>query len=308
MTSTGAADNPEEGYADVGCGIRLWFRQSGPRNGPALFLLSGLGQQFNAWPDECVEQWTSRGFRVTRIDNRDVGLSTHMAFPPPNLLDILRGDSRAKQYELCDMARDTVKLMDALGTPEAHLVGVSMGGMIAQTVAADYPGRTATLTSVSSSPGGLRFGRPALSTLRRMATARPARNRQEAMDKAVSMFRHIGSRGYPFDENRVGRIAAESFDRDPTTSGIARQLAAILASGDRSRELRYITAPTLVIHGDKDRMVHPSGGVRVARMIPGAQLVTLPGLGHDLPEPLWPTIVDLVGRHAGGHRLGPDSD
>jgi pimeloyl-ACP methyl ester carboxylesterase len=196
------------------------------------------------------------------------------------------------------MARDTVGLLDALGYRDAHLVGVSMGGMIAQTVAAHYPGRVRTLTSIMSTTGAPRIGRPALSTWRRMLTSRPPRTREEAMDRRVRMFRHIGSHGFPFDEQSVREVAAIGWDRDPSSDGMARQFAGILASGDRTAELRHIDVPTLVIHGDRDRMINPTGGAATARTIPGARLETIAGLGHDLPRGAWDRIVDLITEHA----------
>jgi pimeloyl-ACP methyl ester carboxylesterase len=196
------------------------------------------------------------------------------------------------------MARDTVGLLDALGYADAHLVGISMGGMIAQTVAAHYPGRVRTLTSIMSNTGAPRVGRPAWSTWRRMLTSRPPRTRAEAMDRAANMFSHIGSHGFPFDELAVREYAGIAWDRDPSPAGIVRQLAGIFASGDRTAELRHIDVPTLVIHGDRDRMVHPTGGDATARAIPGARLETIVGLGHDLPIGAWGRIIDLITEHS----------
>jgi pimeloyl-ACP methyl ester carboxylesterase len=198
------------------------------------------------------------------------------------------------------MARDTVGLLDALGYRDAHLVGVSMGGMIAQTVAAHHPGRVRTLTSIMSNTGAPRIGRPAPSTWWRMATARPPRDRREAIDGAVRVFSHIGSHGFPFDEGWVREKAGIAWDRDPTSDGVARQLAGIFASGDRTAELRQIDVPTLVIHGDRDRMVHPTGGAATARAIPGARLETIIGMGHDLPAGAWDRILDLITTHLDG--------
>jgi pimeloyl-ACP methyl ester carboxylesterase len=172
-----------------------------------------------------------------------------------------------------------------------------MGGMIAQTVAARYPKRLRTLTSIMSTTGASRVGRPSLSTWLRMA-ARPPQTRQAAADRAVRMFRHIGSRGFPLDEAWVREQAGLSWDRDGTTAGTRRQLAAIFRSGNRTAQLRAISAPTLVIHGDRDRMVHPTGGAATARAIAGARLETVHGLGHDLPKGAWPIIIDLIDKHA----------
>ncbi|GHJ37062.1 alpha/beta fold hydrolase [Streptomyces sp. TS71-3] len=301
MTGTAA-----ERVADAGRGISLAYEEfeaAGPgAAGPEpVLLVAGLGQQLHSWPTAFCERLAARGHRVIRFDNRDAGRSTHLDFRPPGPAAILTRRWHPRQYDLGDLAADAVGLLDALGHERAHLVGVSMGGMIAQTVAARWPERAATLTSVMSTTGARRIGRPAPSTWRLMA-ARPPRNRAEALEGAVRMFRHIGSHGFPFDEAGVREAAGLSWDRDPTTGGTGRQLAAIFRSGDRTAQVRTITAPTLVIHGDRDRMVNPTGGAATARGIPGARLKTVPGLGHDLPEGAWPTLLDLVADHIGsGH-------
>lgn len=289
----------EEHVAEVGRGIALCYEQFGDPSDPPMVLIAGLGQQLHSWPADLVAEFVARGFHVTRFDNRDVGHSTHAAFRAPHPLAILRGGNDSRQYHLGDMARDTVGLLDALGFADAHLVGVSMGGMIAQTVTAHYPGRVRTLTSIMSNTGAPRIGRPAPSTWRRMATARPPHTRDEAIENAVSTFRHIGSHGFPFDEAWVREKAGTDWDRDPRgAAGVARQLAGIFASGDRTAELRAIDVPTLVIHGDRDRMVNPTGGAATARAIPGARLETIAGMGHDLPRGAWNQLVDLITQHA----------
>jgi pimeloyl-ACP methyl ester carboxylesterase len=286
-----------EAFVDVGRGIELCYQQTGDPADPPIVMIAGLGQQLHSWPDDFAHALAGRGYRVTRFDNRDAGRSTHMNFPPPNPVAMFRGGDPRRQYHLGDMARDTVGLLDALGYPDAHLVGISMGGMIAQTVAAHYAGRVRTLTSIMSTTGARRLGRPALSTWRRMLTSRPPRTRTEAMDRAAKMFSHIGSHGFPFDENAVRKAAGIAWVRDPTAGGIVRQLAGIFASGDRTAELGHIDVPTLVIHGDRDRMIHPTGGAATARAIAGARLETIEGLGHDLPIGSWSRIIDLITDH-----------
>jgi pimeloyl-ACP methyl ester carboxylesterase len=286
-----------EAVVGVGRGIELCYRTTGSHDDPPILLIAGLGQQLHSWPDDFVTALAGRGYRVTRFDNRDAGRSTHMSYPPPNPVAMFRGGDPRRQYHLGDMARDTVGLLDALGYTDAHLVGISMGGMIAQTVAAHYPGRVRTLTSIMSTTGARRLGRPALSTWRRMMTSRPPRTRAEAMDSAAKTFFHIGSHGFPFDEHAVREAAGIAWDRDPTAGGVVRQLAGIFASGDRTAELGQIDVPTLVIHGDRDRMVHPTGGAATARTIPGARLETIDGLGHDLPIGAWGRIIDLIDDH-----------
>jgi pimeloyl-ACP methyl ester carboxylesterase len=290
-----------EQFADVGRGIVLCYEEIGDSGGRPLLLVAGLGMQLNSWPTEFCRDLADRGFRVVRFDNRDAGRSTHPRYRPPSLVAMLAGRMPAEQYHLGDFARDTAGLLDALELSSAHVVGASMGGMIAQTLAAHHPGRVETLVSIMSTTGARRIGRPAASTWRRMA-ARPPRTRAEATERAVAMFRHIGSHGFPFDEDAVRTMAAEAWDRDPTRAGVARQLAAIIASGDRTAELRTIAAPTLVIHGDRDRMVHPSGAAATARAVPRARLVTIPGMGHDLPVGVWPRLVELITEHAGAGR------
>lgn len=289
-----------ETVVDVGRGIELCYDHAGDPADPPIMLVAGLGQQLHSWPDEFVAKLVGLGYHVIRFDNRDAGRSTHMTYRPPNPVAMLRGGDPRHQYHLGDMARDTVGLMDALGHRDAHLVGVSMGGMIAQTVAAHHPGRVRTLTSIMSTTGARRLGRPALSTWRRMLTSKPPRTREEEMDRAANIFAHIGSHGFPFDEEAVRTRAGIAFDRDPSPAGIARQLAGIFASGDRTAELAHIDVPTLVIHGDRDRMVHPTGGAATARAIPGARLETIVGLGHDLPVGAWDRIVDLITDHFTG--------
>jgi pimeloyl-ACP methyl ester carboxylesterase len=289
-------ENEVDVDVDVGRGIRLTYEQFGDPAGVPLVLIAGLGMDLSSWPAEFCELLTSRGFLVIRFDNRDVGRSTHLDFPAPRPLAMLRKRWHPRQYLLADMAADMVGLLDAAGLPYAHLVGISMGGMIAQTVAARYPDRVRSLTSIMSTTGARHVGRPAPSTWV-MMLSRPPRDRADFADRAVRIFRHIGSAGYPFDEGRVRELAGSAWDRDPSTEGTRRQLAAIIRSGDRTEEVRTVTAPTLVIHGDRDLMVNPTGGAATARAIPGARLETMPGLGHDLPLGAWPVLVKLIDDH-----------
>jgi pimeloyl-ACP methyl ester carboxylesterase len=288
----------EQKVVDVGRGIELCYEQIGDPGDPPIVLISGLGQQLHgSWPTGFATALAGRGFRVTRFDNRDVGRSTHMDFPPPKPLAIFRGGGHPRQYHLGDMARDTVGLLDVLGYRDVHLAGISMGGMIAQTVAAQYPGRVRTLTSIMSTTGAKKIGRPALSTWVKLGTAKPPRSRDEAIARDLAIFRHIGSHGFPFDESRVRERSTIGWDRDPTSAGTPRQLAGIFASGDRTRELGQIDVPTLVIHGDRDRMVNPTGGAATARAIPGARFETIAGMGHDLPKEAWDRVMNLITDH-----------
>lgn len=281
----------------VGRGISIAYELLGPEDGEPLVLVAGLGQQLHSWPDAFCDQLTGRGYRVVRFDNRDAGRSTHEDFRPAKLVPMLMGRFPAGQYDLADLAEDTAGLMAAIGVDSAHVVGVSMGGMIAQTLAAHHPDRVRTLTSIMSMTGARGKGRPALSTLRMMGAA-PPRAREAAMERAVRMFRHTGSHGFALDEEWVRELAGRGWDRDPSTAGTGRQLGAIMKSGDRTPSLRSVAAPTLVIHGDRDRMVHPSGGAATARAIAGARLETIKGMGHDLPRGAWPALLDLIDNHA----------
>ncbi len=283
--------------ADAGRGISLAYERIGDDGAEPLVLVAGLGQQLHSWPDAFCAELAGRGFQVVRFDNRDAGRSTHPRFRPAKLPAMVAGRFPPEQYDLRDMAADTVGLLDALGLDRVHLAGVSMGGMISQSVAALHPARVRTLTSIMSTTGSRLIGRPALSTLRMMG-AKPPKSREEAVESAVKMFRHIGSHGFPFDEAGVREAAGTSWDRDPTAGGVGRQLGAILKSGNRTAWLKKITAPTLVVHGDRDRMVHPTGGAATARAIPGARLETVRGMGHNLPEGAWPALLDLITGHA----------
>lgn len=285
-----------EKQVDVGRGITLAYETLGDPSATPLLLIAGLGQQLHSWPDSFCELLVERGYQVTRFDNRDAGRSTHPDVPPPTPLAMLRRRWDPRQYDLGDMETDAAGLLDALDLRSVNVVGVSMGGMIAQSLAAHHPDRVTSLVSMISTTGARQVGRPALSTWRLMA-ARPSRTSAEFADRAVRMFRHIGATGYPFDEPFVRELAELAWDRDPSPHGAVRQLAAIMKSGDRTKELRRITAPTLVIHGDQDRMVHPSGGASTAAAVPGARLQTIRGLGHDLPRGAWPTVIDLIDRH-----------
>jgi pimeloyl-ACP methyl ester carboxylesterase len=287
-----------EELIDVGGGITLCYERLGSESDPPLLLIMGLGQQLTAWPEPFVDGLVARGFHVIRFDNRDIGRSTHASNRPPRRNQLIMRRVDDDQYDLLDMGRDTAGLLKALDLGPAHLVGVSMGGMIAQTVAAEHPDRVRSLASIMSSTGSLTAGWVAPSTLR-LVFRPPARDRDAAAERAATLFDHIGSRGFPFDEEAIKERARLAFDRDPrAAAGTGRQMAAIVKAGDRTRELRRISVPTLVIHGDRDRMVHPSGGRATARAILGARLETIKGMGHDLPAGALERLADMVADHA----------
>ncbi|HUE25445.1 MAG TPA: alpha/beta hydrolase [Solirubrobacteraceae bacterium] len=285
-----------EQFCDVGRGITLCYETFGEESDPPLVLIMGLGTQMIAWPDDFCEQLTGRGFHVVRFDNRDCGRSTYVDGAPPTVGQLVRRRIDPVLYTLSDMAQDTVALMRALEMEPAHVVGASMGGMIAQTIAAEHPGSVRSLVSIMSSTGSRWRGQPAFRIYRYLLRRAPG-DREGFIDHMTRVFAAIGSRGIPQDTERVREIVTRSYDRGHDPAGAGRQLAAILASGDRTEQLHTITAPTLVIHGSKDRMVAHSGGVATARAIPGARLVTIPGMGHDLPEAAWPQLLDAITEH-----------
>jgi pimeloyl-ACP methyl ester carboxylesterase len=286
-----------EQLCDVGRGVTLCYETFGEESDPTALLIMGLGTQMIAWHEDFCRRLAEHGLHVVRFDNRDIGRSTHLAGAPPTLAQMLRRSRRAAHYTLADMAGDAAGLLRARELGAAHVIGASMGGMIAQTLAARHPGQVRSLTSIMSSTGSRRSGQPALRTypifLRRVPLGREA-----YIARMQRTFAAIGSRRLPRDEPDIRAMAAASYDRDHDQRGALRQLAAILASGDRTAELRRIAAPTLVIHGSADPLVSVSGGRATARAIPGAQLMIVKDMGHDLPRVLWPTLIDAIARHA----------
>jgi pimeloyl-ACP methyl ester carboxylesterase len=243
----------------------------------------GLAAQFIHWPDAFCHALVAGGLQVIRFDNRDAGLSTHMTdAPPPNLPAVLTGDLSSVSYTLSDMAADAVGLLDALGFAKAHIVGASMGGQIAQTMAIEHPDRVLSLTSMMSTTGNMSVGQPSPEVLREVFAGPPAVTRDEVVQQRVRAARAVGSPAYPGDEDEIAARAGLAFDRSHNPIGIARQAIATVASGDRTECLRHLKVPTLVIHGLADRMCDPSGGRATAEAIPGAELILIEGMGHDL--------------------------
>jgi pimeloyl-ACP methyl ester carboxylesterase len=281
-------------------GIELEYEVLGPRDGRPLLLVMGLASQLVHWDDELCGILAERGHRVIRFDNRDVGRSTHLAAAGlPNVLAAMaqagRGERVTAPYTLSDMAADAVGLLDALDVPAAHVVGASMGGMIAQTMAIEHPGRVRTLTSIMSTTGARDLPQAEPKAMAVLVTPVPAEREANAA-RAVDVFRTIGSPGFPLDEERVRRRAAVAFDRGFDPAGVARQLTAILASGSRREKLRAVRVPTLVVHGTADPLVPLAGGLDTADAIPGAERLLIEGMGHDLPRGAWPVIVDAIAR------------
>ena len=286
-----------ESFCRIG-DVDLCYETFGDPADPTMLLIMGLGTQMLGWDTAFCEQLAARGFHVIRYDNRDIGHSTILDdFPAPTLGQIVRRDRGVVAYTLADMAADGVGLLDHLGIERAHLVGASMGGMIAQVIAARRPERVLSLVSIMSSTGSRLSGQPALSTYRLFL--RPiARERDAYVRQAAELFEHIGSRGFDKDEDAFLEMLGAMHDRGHSPGSSSRQLAAILTAGNRTAELRHITAPTLVIHGTADRLIRPSGGRATARAIPGAHLLTIEGMGHDLPRGAWPQIIDAIVENA----------
>ena len=279
-------------------GIELAYETIGDPARPALLLVMGLGTQMIHWDRELCERLAGRGFHVIRFDNRDSGESTQVAAPVPNLVRGMAGLRFDAPYLLEDMADDAFGLLDHLGIEAAHVMGASMGGMIAQTMAIRRAERVLSLISVMSTTGERRAGRPKLRVWSVLTRRAPA-GRDAYVDHFVRVLRMIGSKGFPFDEERVRELAALSYERGYHPAGTGRQLAAIMASGDRTVQLRDVHVPTTVIHGRNDPLIPFRGGVATARAIPAAKLIAIPGMGHDLPREVWPQLVDAVVETAG---------
>jgi pimeloyl-ACP methyl ester carboxylesterase len=275
-------------------GVELCYETFGDAGGRPLLLVMGLGAPMIWWDEEFCENLATQGFRVIRFDNRDAGRSSRM-HGRANLAQAYL--LRRAPYSLADMAADAAGLLDVLGIPAAHVVGASMGGMIAQTLAIRNPARVLSLTSIMSSTGGRLVGRPSGRAMSMLLGA-PPRDRAAYVEMLVRTFRLIGSPGYPFDEARMRDRAERTFDRGVDPGSTARQLAAVMAERDRGPRLRRVRVPALVVHGARDPLVHVSGGRATARAIPGADLDIVPGMGHDLPRAVWPRVIRGITRIA----------
>ncbi len=285
-------------YAAVN-GIDLAYETFGDPTHPAILLVMGLGTQMVAWPDEMCGVLADAGHHVIRFDNRDVGLSTHLDVAAPSLPDMLL--RRDPPYAMADMAQDALALLDHLGVSHAHVVGASMGGFISQTLALAQPDRVLSLSLFMTSTGSRRVGQATPKVLQRMATRTPASTRDAAVEESVQTYRLIGSPEH-LDEELVRELAGRAYDRAYDPEGVQRQLAAVVAQPNRTRDLRRLAVPALVVHGLDDPLVAASGGLAIAKAIPGATFIGHSGMGHDLPRTLWRTlaadILSLVERVA----------
>jgi pimeloyl-ACP methyl ester carboxylesterase len=285
-------------------GIELCYQEMGYADGEPLLLVMGLATQMLAWDEGFCGLLVDRGFRVIRFDNRDIGRSTKIeSAGVPRRLDMMAGRRASAPYLLRDMAADTFGLMDHLGLDSAHVAGASMGGMIVQTMAIERPERVRSLVSIMSNTGSRWTGMPSRKAMA-VLLGRPPRDREAAIERAVRTFSVIGSPGYPFDEERLRRVAGRSYDRGHSAAGVARQLHAITASGDRTQALRGVRVPATVIHGNRDPLVRPAGGRATARAIPNARLKMIDGMGHDLPRQLWPVFAEEIAGTAARSRAG----
>lgn len=281
----------EESVRNVGPSkIKIVYQRFGDPTLPPVFLIMGAGAQMVNWPEGFCLELASCGLHPIRFDNRDAGLSTHFSDAPvPDFTRIQSGDFSTVTYDLSDMAADTVGLMDALGYDSVHLVGASMGGMIAQTIAIEFPHRVRSLTSIMSTTGNHSVGQPDYSVLSSLGSP-PYDDRQAYIDWQIQSRKALGSPKYPLNEKETAENAGLAWDRDHDPLAMMRQAAAVIKSGDRTEQLHSIQIPTLVIHGENDKMIDISGGRATAAAIPNAELVTFEGMGHGLPKPLWSEI------------------
>jgi len=281
-------------------GIEIEYDTFGDPADPALLLVMGFTAQMTAWDESFCKALADSGRFVIRFDNRDCGLSTHFDGVHVDVMQLFAaigtGDANHEvPYDLRDMAADAVGLLDHLGIAKAHIVGASMGGMIVQTIAIEHPDRVLSMTSIMSTTGEPEYGQAKPEAMTALLTPPPT-DRAAYIETAATNWSIFSSPRY-FDAQKIRERAAAAFDRAFYPEGAPRQLGAILATGSRADALRELRVPTLVIHGRADTLITPSGGDRTAELIPGANLLMLNDMGHDLPEPLWPIIVDAITSH-----------
>jgi pimeloyl-ACP methyl ester carboxylesterase len=289
-------------------GITIEYDEHGDPGGEPLLLVMGLGAQLTAWPEGFVDLLVAKGFRVIRFDNRDIGLSTKIDAPPPTirqlLLAMLRPRFAKPAYFLADMAADAAALLDHLGIDKAHIVGASMGGMIAQTIAIEHPDKVLSLVSIMSNTGDHKHGKIKLRLMRKMPKVLAA-SRKDPVAGGVATARLVS--GPHFDEAKAREEIVAALARNADPAGTARQTVAIAGSPDRTEALAKVTVPTLVIHGMVDPLVKPSGGLTTAKAIPGAKLLMFPDMAHDLPENRWPEVVEAITANAHEQAVVPTS-
>lgn len=274
-------------------GLTLFYDTFGSSSDPVLLLVMGLGAHMTMWDEAFCEGLAANGFYVIRFDNRDVGLSSKMeGAPAPDIMKAMGGDHSSASYTLWDLADDAFGLLDSLGIAKAHIVGASMGGMVVQCMAIKHPERVLSLTSIMSTTGNREVGQSKPEAMA-VLMAPPSSERAEVIERAVQTWKLL-SASMPFDEVSVRERAAATFDRNFYPIGTARQMVGIMASGDRTEALKQLAMPTLVIHGEEDPLVTLSGGQATAEAIPGAELLVIPKMGHDIPEQATPRIVQAI--------------
>jgi pimeloyl-ACP methyl ester carboxylesterase len=275
--------------------LNIAYERMGEIDAPPVLLIMGVGAQMISWPDGFCTALVQHGLHIIRFDNRDAGHSSHLSNAlVPNLPAVLRGDLSSVSYTLSDMAADAIGLLDVLEINNAHLVGASMGGAIAQTVAIEYPHRVRSLTSIMSTTGDIKVGQASPETMKMIFSGATPVTRQEVIDRQVNAFRVVGSPGFPLNPELVAENAARAYDRGYDPVGVARQAIASVASGDRTELLHHLNKPTLVIHGLDDTMCDVSGGRATAAAIPKSKLVLIKGMGHSLPDALWQELADHI--------------
>jgi pimeloyl-ACP methyl ester carboxylesterase len=285
-------------------GIELCYEIFGAHDAEPLVLIMGLGAQMIHWDDEFCRDLAGRGFRVIRFDNRDIGLSTKMSggkpLRPMELLKLrIFKIAPEAPYKLWDMANDVVGLLDALGVRKAHIVGASMGGMIAQEIAMQHPDRVQSLTSIMSSTGNPKLPQPTREASAILLAA-PPKTKAEYIERFGKTWKVLRGASFPLDESKDLERAERTYARGLNPAGVGRQLRAILASGNRKQRLGSVKAPTLVIHGTIDPLVRVEAGKDTAASVPGAKLLLIDGMGHALPIPMWPAIINAIADHAHG--------
>jgi pimeloyl-ACP methyl ester carboxylesterase len=285
-------------------GILLEYESFGREADPAILLIMGLGGHLTRWNLELCDLLVARGYRVIRFDNRDCGLSTHFSDAPvPDLRALQNGQPVTLPYTLDDLVADSIGLLDALGIQQAHVAGASMGGAIAQLAAANYPERVLSLTSIMSSSGNPALPAPTPAAATALFAPLPRqRDRESIVADSIARYETLESPAYPTDRGRLRQLFADEYERNFDPRGVARQLAALIANGDRRSLLQTITAPSVVLHGAADQLIQVACGEDVARNIPNAEFRIIDGMGHDFPVALSQVIGDAI--CAAAHRAG----
>lgn len=279
-------------------GIEINYDTFGAPSDPPMLLIAGLGMQMISWDERFCQMLAAQGYWVIRFDNRDVGLTTHMdQAGVPDIARLFSGEAIDVPYKLIDLAEDAVGLLDALDIGQAHVVGISLGGMIAQTIAIHYPERVHTLTSLMSTTGNPQLPQPKSEAMGILFTPAPF-EREPYLTYQVKVWHTLSGPRFALDEGRVRQQAGKAFDRGLNPAGFARQLAAVMASGSRKDALKELQVPTLVVHGDADPLIPVEGGYDTAESIPGARLEIVEGVGHELPPEIWSWLATQIANHA----------